>query len=662
LPEPLNVEKQSAAPPSRLYSRLWLAGKLSAAIGLYGCVAAAWLKLSYVSELISSVGAALLLLAAALFDSCYGALGDSRPVSPGLGSVLAHRALDRFLKRLPDGMPGRIGARYRGYKPSLSALVLGVSALAGVYQMLHVDDGMVLRPEIGLVFAGLSALLALILIVAERYMAALPVERLAHAPALARMLRLPIAVCAMGAAVTFAEIDGHGWARIVLQVISYGVGIVALEIVVRAVLGMYDPLRHDAQHRGNAQKPLVDSILIGWLKPGASPWRALCDYYSAKFDVDLRQSWGVRFILRAAPGFLTLSALLAYALSAVTELQPNQRGIEEHFGRPVSVLKPGLHIGLPWPFGQVIPVENGVLHEIAVIAPEAGRDASAPRRELANAPQAEASQTPATAIDAPPPDSANRLWDNTHAFDTTQLIAGLSNGQQSFQIMNVDARFVYRIGASDQDALAASYQLADLPGLIRDLAGRALIRHFSAETLTAILGEPQDQMARALKASLQGDLDRLHSGIEIVAVVVEAIHPPGGAANAYHTVQAAELEAQALIFSEQGRAARTRNEAAQAAAVSLNSATAAAAQTMADAHATALGFDAAQAAYRSAGNIYLRETYLHTLAKGLSQAQLTILDHRIADSGRATIDLRGYSAGSSDLTGALHGSGSTGAN
>jgi len=292
-----------------------------------------------------------------------------------------------------------------------------------------------------------------------------------------------------------------------------------------------------------------------------------------------------------------------------------------------------------------------------VIAPTSASDTSVSRREMADAPQ-----SPAAAIDAAPPDSANRLWDNTHAFDATQLIAGLSNGQESFQIMNVDARFVYRIGASDQDALAASYRVADLPGLIRDLAGRALIRHFSAETLTAILGEPQDQMARALKTSLQGDLDRLHSGIEIVAVVIEAIHPPGGAANAYHNVQAAELEAQALIFSEQGRAAQTLNEAQQAAAVSLNSATAGAAQIMADAHATTLGFDAAQTAYRSAGNIFLRETYLHTLAKGLSQAQVTILDHRIADSGRATLDLRGYTSGSSDLTGALHGSGSTGAN
>jgi regulator of protease activity HflC (stomatin/prohibitin superfamily) len=654
-PDPLSAAKAHAMPSGRLGSRLWLAGKLAAAIGLYACFAAGLLKLSYVSDLIASIGAALLLLAAALFDSGYGESGGTREARTSVRAILSSQAFRWLFKRLPAGMPGRGIAG--GYQPCLSALLLGLSALAGAYQAIRGGGGAAPRPELGVAFATLSALLALMLIVMERYMASLPVARLVHAPALARMLRAPIAVCAIGAVVTFAVSSGHPWARIVLQLTSCGVGIVAVEIVARAVLGWYDPLRHGAPVPGAVPKPLVDSVLIGWLTPGASPWRAICDYSAAKFDIDLRQSRGVRFILRAAPGFLMLSALLAYALSAVTELQPNQRGIEERFGRPVRVLEPGLHVGLPWPFGQVVPVENGVLHEIAVIAPASAADASAQGGDaLPYHPD-----TPG-AIDAPPPDSANRLWDNTHVFDTTQLIAGQSNDQESFQIMNVDARFVYRIGASDQDALAASYQVADLPALIRDLAGRALIRHFSTETLAAILGEPQDQMARALKASLQGDLDRLHSGIEIVAVVIEAIHPPGGAANAYHNVQAAELEAQALIFAEQGRASQTLNEAQQTAAVSLNNATAGAAQIMADAHATTLGFDAALAAYRSAGNIFLRETYLHALAKGLSQAQLTILDHRVADSSRATIDLRDYARGHPDLTGALRDSRSTSAN
>jgi regulator of protease activity HflC (stomatin/prohibitin superfamily) len=219
--------------------------------------------------------------------------------------------------------------------------------------------------------------------------------------------------------------------------------------------------------------------------------------------------------------------------------------------------------------------------------------------------------------------------------------------------MNVDARFIYRIGASERDALAASYQIADLPGLLRTLAGRILIKHFSTETLEAILGEPQDRMAHNIKLALQADCDRLHSGVEIVAVIIESIHPPGGAANAYHNVQAAELDAQALIFSEQGQAAQIYNEAEQNAAVTRNGAQSRAAQIGADANASALRFDAAQTAYRDAGPIFLREQYMHALAQGLPRAKLIILDHRIADASRSTIDLRDYAQARPDLSAAL---------
>lgn len=631
---------------ARLGARLWWCGKLAAAVGLYACVAAVLLKLSYVSDLIAVLGGALLLLAAALFDGCYSLV----PPAFTPQSRIPHPALHWLANRIPAQVRARIGTTYRSYRPELSAIGLGLSACVGAYQALLGNGGNAPRVEIAYALALSSALLGVLLIVAERWVAALEPERLAqaHVAALSRLLRVPIAVCALGALATFAEARGHAWAHLLLQLAALGVGLVAIEIMVRTLLGWYDPRRRDAPVPGNPIKPLVDSLLVGWLRPGTSPWQALCDYYAAQFGIDLRQSWGMRYILRAAPGFLLLSAVLAYALSAVTELQPNQRGIYERFGRPVEVFKPGLHLGLPWPFGQVMRVENGVLHEVAVIPP----DPAAGGADL-NADFDTTAATPGAAIDAAPPASANRLWDSTHAFDTTQLIAGQSNERESFQIMNVDARFVYRVGASDQDALAASYQVADLPTLIRDLAGRALIRQFSSDTLTAILGESQEQMASALKATLQGDLNRLHSGVEIVAVVIEAIHPPGGAANAYHDVQAAELEAQALVFAEQGQAAQTLNEAMQTAAVSLDLASASAAQSVADAHATALGFDAAQAAYRSAGEVFLREEYLHALDHGLPRAQLIILDHRIADSNRATIDLRNLMSNRPDLTGAL---------
>ncbi len=546
----------------------------------------------------------------------------------------------------------RLSAWYAEYRDGARTLLLASAALAAVVQAWSGGAVAGHMPGARLVDAVslVSMTCAIVLIVVERWIAALRPRYLPGASALSRMLRVPIAVCAIGGLAMFAATQSQIWADWALRLIALAVGAVAAEIVLRAVASWYDPRRLNGAENSNwVPPPLVDSALIGALRRGVSPWRALCEFGIQRFGVDLRQNWGLRFIARTAPIFILMSLMLAYALSALTELQANQRGVYERFGRPLAVWQPGLHLGLPWPFGQVVRVENGVLHEVAVVPPADA--ASTLSRNPGVARDSE--------IDPMPPDSANRLWDSTHAFDSTQLIAGQGTERESFQIMNVDARFVYRVGPTDADALAASYQVADLPALIRDLAGRALIRQFSSDTLSAILGEPQDQMARDLKQTLQGDLDRLHSGIQLVAVVIEAIHPPGGAAGAYHEVQAAELAAQALIFEQQGQAAQTLSEAQQAATVSLDSAAGDAAQITADAHATALGFTAAQAAYRDEGSIFLREEYLHALDRGLPRAQLVIIDHRIADAGRATLDLRGYGNGSPDLTGAVHNAADT---
>lgn len=68
-------------------------------------------------------------------------------------------------------------------------------------------------------------------------------------------------------------------------------------------------------------------------------------------------------------------ALLGWLLSGLTQVPLHQWGIYERFGRPLVVLAPGLHVGLPWPFGRVRAVEYGAVHELrhSVTAVNRGR-------------------------------------------------------------------------------------------------------------------------------------------------------------------------------------------------------------------------------------------------------------------------------------------------
>jgi regulator of protease activity HflC (stomatin/prohibitin superfamily) len=151
-------------------------------------------------------------------------------------------------------------------------------------------------------------------------------------------------------------------------------------------------------------------------------------------------------------------------------------------------------------------------------------------------------------------------------------------------------------------------------------------------------------LGHLIGTAVQGRLDALSSGVEILATVVEAIHPPAGAADAYHSVQAAQIASQATVARERGRAAEQVNQAQQFAAMARDTATADARDTLAAAETLRSRFDSEKLAYKDAGNAFLFENYLSQLSQGLVAGKLVIVDHRISDAAAPTIDLRNYGA------------------
>ncbi|WP_241089172.1 SPFH domain-containing protein, partial [Pseudomonas viridiflava] len=244
--------------------------------------------------------------------------------------------------------------------------------------------------------------------------------------------------------------------------------------------------------------------------------------------------------------------------------------------------------------------------------------------------------------EGPPPASANRLWDASHINEKSQVIASSAGAKQSFQIVNMDVRFVYRIGLTDAAALAATYNSADIPALIRSTASRVLVHDFASRTLDELLGEQRTGLSDDIGKAVQADLQRLDSGVEILATVVEAIHPPAGAANAYHAVQAAQIGAQALIARERGAASDKANQAQLNASIAHDQASATASEVLATARSADLRFDAERQAYTGAGQAFLLEHYLTRLNEGLGNAKLLILDHRLGGDNAPTIDLRSF--------------------
>ncbi|MCF5295276.1 protease modulator HflK, partial [Pseudomonas syringae] len=463
-------------------------------------------------------------------------------------------------------------------------------------------------------------LLAFGLLVIERQLSSESGSQSPEAGALAQLVRMTLIVLLIGALCLFFSSAERVWpARLAVLIGLLPLG-VALEFLLRAVLSVFSPRNPRSEPRLLAASFIAD--LLRW---PPRPLLALQHELHNRFGIDLRQIWAFTYMRRAFLPVLAVVAALGWVLSGVHEIPMQGRGIYERFGKPVDVFGPGLHVGLPWPFGRVLAVENGVVHELAT--------------SVSAADTFEQTLDPA---EGPPPGSANRLWDASHINEKSQVIASSAGDKQSFQIVNMDVRFVYRIGLTDAAAMASTYNSADIPALIRSTASRVLVHDFASRTLDELLGEQRSGLADDIGKAVQADLQRLDSGVELLATVVEAIHPPAGAANAYHAVQAAQIGAQALISRERGAASDKANQAQLNASVARDQASAAAREILAGAQGADLRFSAERQAYAKAGQAFLLEQYLAQLTEGLGNAKLLILDHRLGGDSAPTIDLRTF--------------------
>lgn len=470
-----------------------------------------------------------------------------------------------------------------------------------------------------MLLGGAAVVLAFPLLLMERIMGSVPPTRLPEAPALEALLFVPVAAVPLAGLLHILAEAGMGWARPAIALAGIYVCVVAAELAARALANWFLPPPPPMMARA-----AVGSLAVLLLRPGRVPG-GLAAPIRTHLGLDFSRSWALRYARAAALPMAAGLALVAWGLSGVTLLDLDQRGIYERFGAPAAVWAPGAHLGLPWPFGRVRRLELGVVHAIAL----GGADAVDMR----------------TRAEDPTPASADRLWDRAHPAEVSYLLASLdAAGAQSFQVVSVDLKVLFRTGLDDASARRAAYAVAAPELLVRAEAGRLLARVLAGKVLDDMLGANREALAETLRAQLQAELDRLGSGVELVGMVIEAIHPLAAAAEAYHNVQAAEIVARTAVATERGRAQAAAAAARQTATDLAAGARGLAAETTGQAETALRVFTADQDAARVGGPAFLLERYFANLSAALARSPLVIVDHRLRGADAPVIDLRSFGA------------------
>ena len=572
--------------------------------------------------LLSSNAAALILLATSLFNAqriCQWRAQKFLPVAKPEAETASDAELPLTIyQRLGALIPvnfSRINTLLKSdgvWLGSMALFALFVTQAGVAAHYIELDDGNLRWVAVGIIAAAMFATL-----VAERHLAATVDEAWPEAKWIAPLLRLTLAVQFLSLpALIFPTAN----IPLLIDLPAILVILVALEFLLRGLFSLFTP----PKEAGSEPVFLAQSQLAAQLVWPPRPLLFLQRELHQHFGIDLRQLWAVTVLRRAFIPVLAVMVICGWLLTGLQQVSSTQRGIYERFGKPVKVLSSGLHYGLPWPFGQVMLTENGQVHELA-----AGEEPDSASEPLASA-EGEA------------PQSADRLWDAIHSFDKAQIIASQSGSQQSLQIINSDVRFMWRIGLTDDAALAATYHSTNLPELIRSAANQVLVHQFSSQTLEQLLGEQRNALAGQIKQAVQQKLDSLHSGVELLSTVVEAIHPPAGAADAFHGVQAAQISAQALISRERGHAAEQAASAQTIATTRQHQAQMNATDVTSKAQSTAVRFAAQKQAVAQSGQVFVDELWYSQLHQTLGHSPLLIIDSRIGASSPPTIDLREF--------------------
>lgn len=553
------------------------------------------------------------------------------PAVAGLaGAVLLSRARHAAAgeAQLLAGLPGtprfldtnRVG---RAARASQIAAVAGPSA--GLAVAAWFLGGVADAPPPSSAVAGSAcialALLAYPLLIGERVLANTDPQDLPEASDLRALLLLAVLGLPLSGLLLLALAGGVTQARFGLVAVAGFSLLVTTELGVRALLRAFLPLPREDEARA-ACRSLLATLLADGTRPGG-----VSGSIRRNLGIDFARSWALSFVRTALPPVVLTLAALTWAMTGLVVVGPDQRAVVETFGRPSAVLQPGLHLALPWPAAHLRVVDNGATRETSL----SGEGGSTPAAR-------------ARADDRAVPE-ADRLWQETHASERLFLIASETGDAQSFQAVGADIRLIWRVGPTNADVLRYAYTTSDPQRRMVAIAGRTLEVAFASETLTSVLGENRAALAAGLKRTIQAGIDQAGLGITLVAVVIEAMHPPTGAASAFHAVQAAEITARTSIAAEQGNALAARAQAQTNALETVASATSTAGEVRAAAVVALTGFRADQQAARAGGATFAFERYLSNLTAAGGRMSLTVLDHRIAAAQAPTIDLR-YSGGS----------------
>ncbi len=315
-------------------------------------------------------------------------------------------------------------------------------------------------------------------------------------------------------------------------------------------------------------------------------------YLEKNTGITMRSLWSIRLIKKIIPYTVLSVVLLLWLSTGIVLVQSNEEGALYRLGKlDTDSLKPGIHFTFPWPIDKVEVYDTKSVNELTV-------------GYLAT-------------------DSVDNLWTEAHGNNEYKLLVG--GGEE---VVSINLRVQYVI--SDlYDYLKNS---TAPKSLLESAAYQTVTENTITSDLDTLLAADREVLSETFHDGFENRIEKYNTGLDIVSVVVESIHPPVEIASSYQGIISANIDAEKLLLQAQALAGVTLSEAERAKETAINEATAQNHEKIAAAKSSVAQFMASAQADDAYGSDYRFYKYLEALKKAYSNAKLVIVGDGIDES------------------------------
>lgn len=308
--------------------------------------------------------------------------------------------------------------------------------------------------------------------------------------------------------------------------------------------------------------------------------------------ITLRSLWSIKYIRRILPVALLGTLVLLWFSTGIVYVESHQEAVVYRLGTMrEEILEPGLHLNLPYPLDKTEIYNTKTINKITI-----GYKSD---------------------------ENVDNVWTKDHGDSEYKLLLGSGD-----ELVSLNLRVEYRI-----DDLKKYLQNTTSPDRIVEAKAYELTTSRTMTTdLHTLLSVDREEFATSFREELAKAVAESNTGIEIVNVIMESIHPPVEVAQVYQDFIGVGIDAERILIEARAQAAVRAFEAESQRLQILNSANSVYYDSVASARSEVAEFMAAVEAYSGNPDTYTYYKYMQAISSAYQNANLVILGEGVDGS------------------------------